>query len=254
METFDPNQDKLSCIINPVDYVYIPKEVTYADLKNVPLLETPKKNENMVNLSDPEYQIPNMYIDGMDDTKSQINNESIPVRLEVAQKLIAVNKKLKHIKPDHEIVVTYWFRTLEVQQKKFEEISNKIRAANPSMSLDQILEETHKLIAVPEVSWHPTWGAVDVIIRNTQTWQIVDFGHKIYDWDAPWIETFASVSEEQKEWRMLLRSLMMKQEFVPFDGEWWHFSYWDKERAKYTWNPWALYGQMTVEQFLSLLQ
>jgi hypothetical protein len=41
---------------------------------------------------------------------------------------------------------------LEVQQKKFEEISNKIRAANPSMSLDQILEETHKLIAVPEVS------------------------------------------------------------------------------------------------------
>ena len=44
--------------------------------------------------------------------------------------------------------------------------------------------------------------------------------------------------------RMLLRAVMMSAGFAPFVGEWWHFSYGDKEWAKYVGNEVAPYDQL----------
>jgi D-alanyl-D-alanine dipeptidase len=45
---------------------------------------------------------------------------------------------------------------------------------------------------------------------------------------------------------MLLRSVMLQAGFAPFDGEWWHFSYGDREWAYYYKKKYALYSQVSL--------
>jgi len=45
--------------------------------------------------------------------------------------------------------------------------------------------------------------------------------------------------------RILLRYLLKKQGFAPYDGEWWHFSYGDREWAFYYKKKNAIYGQVS---------
>jgi D-alanyl-D-alanine dipeptidase len=82
-----------------------------------------------------------------------------------------------------------------------------------------------------------------------QEWKILDFWSPMYDYSIPWYETFAAcIDEKSKKNRMLLREVMMQEWFAPFDGEYRHFSYGDKEWAYY-YNQWyALYDQITLEQ------
>jgi D-alanyl-D-alanine dipeptidase len=44
--------------------------------------------------------------------------------------------------------------------------------------------------------------------------------------------------------RQLLRYVMLSAGFAPFDGEWWHFSYGDREWAFYYKKPYAIYNQL----------
>ena len=51
---------------------------------------------------------------------------------------------------------------------------------------------------------------------------------------------------------MLLRKIMMQVGFAPYDAEWWHFSYGDREWAFYCKKPYALYDQITKEKIQKL--
>ena len=68
---------------------------------------------------------------------------------------------------------------------------------------------------------------------------IADFsqGEKILTF-YPWI------TPKVRQNRLLLRRLLTKQGFAPFDGEWWHFSYGDREWAKYYEKEEAIYDQI----------
>jgi D-alanyl-D-alanine dipeptidase len=44
--------------------------------------------------------------------------------------------------------------------------------------------------------------------------------------------------------RQILRACMIKAGFAPFDGEWWHFSFGDREWACYFNQPTAIYSQL----------
>lgn len=92
----------------------------------------------------------------------------------------------------------------------------------------------HEKIAVPEVAGHPTGGAVDVTIYDMENQKELDFGSKIHDFSSDVCYTFyKNISDDEKENRMLLRHLMLNEGFAPYDGEWWHFSYGDREWAFY---------------------
>lgn len=92
----------------------------------------------------------------------------------------------------------------------------------------------HEKIAVPEVAGHPTGGAVDVTIYDMENQKELDFGSKIHDFSSDICYTFyKNISDDEKENRMLLRHLMLNEGFAPYDGEWWHFSYGDREWAFY---------------------
>jgi D-alanyl-D-alanine dipeptidase len=135
--------------------------------------------------------------------------------------------------------VVYGYRSLSIQTKLFNENKERISA---TLSGNELLEATHNIIAVPEVSGHPTGGAVDIQI--TKAGKPLDFGTKIWEFNNNSFVFSPFISVEAKENRMLLRGLMMKAGFAPFDGEWWHFSYGDKEWARYYGKPHAIYDQV----------
>lgn len=167
----------------------------------------------------------------------------IPIRKSVYYRLREAAKQLKKINFNYKLIVVYGFRALEIQEQYFNEIYNKVKCKFSDKM--ELYEYIHEKIAVPEVSGHPTGGAVDIAIYDETNKSIIDFGSQILDWDNEkccYINT--EISDNAKNNREMLRKLMMEQEFAPYDGEWWHFSYGDKEWAFYYGKNSALYNQV----------
>lgn len=139
---------------------------------------------------------------------------------------------------------------LKCKKKYYNEEKEKIIMSGKPIPVGSSLdEEVHRLIAVPSVAGHPTGGAVDVVIVDKNSNTPIDFGSKIYDFKTKDCYTFSPyISEEAKKNRMLLRNAMMSQGFAPFDGEWWHFSYGDKEWAFYYKKDGAIYTQKQLSE------
>lgn len=84
---------------------------------------------------------------------------------------------------------------------------------------------------------------------NTETKKPLDFGSEIYDYTKILYPTFTKgISKNAKQNRMMLRNVMIKAGFAPYDGEWWHFSYGDREWAYYYRKKYAIYKQLSVQE------
>ena len=89
---------------------------------------------------------------------------------------------------------------------------------------------------------HPTGEAIDLTI--TCDGKEVDMGGKIADFSVPeLLPTYSQqITIEQSNWRIFLHDLMVAEGFAPFYGEWWHFSYGDREWAVFYEHPAAIYS------------
>lgn len=158
--------------------------------------------------------------------------ESVLAKLQQAANLLAkANQELQ-------LQVVYGYRALSVQQKLFLTYRKQLKSTYSGEALD---EATHRLIAVPEIAGHPTGGAVDIQITNADV--SIDMGTNIWEFVKDSFMFSPFIHQEARDNRLLLRSIMMDVDFAPFDGEWWHFSYGDKEWAAYYKKPFAIYDQ-----------
>jgi len=165
--------------------------------------------------------------------------EKVYVRKSVAERLGHAASFLAEEDSNLQLLVAYGYRALEIQKRNFEAEKKKLENR---YSGEELLAATHRLIAVPEVAGHPAGAAVDILI--TQDGKPLEFGTNIWEF-KPDSYTFSPfISDEAKCNRQLLRSVMMNAGFAPFNGEWWHFSYGDKEWAKYYNQPTAMYEQI----------
>ena len=172
--------------------------------------------------------------------------KKIAVRLTVYEKLKKVAQELKKYNKNYKLIVVFGFRDMKLQEKYFYEILEKVK--NNFSDKIEMYEYIHEKIAVPEVAGHPTGGAVDVAIYDDEKGEILDFGSKILDWDTIKCHYYSDeISKEAIENRKFLRKIMLKENFAPYDGEWWHFSYGDKEWAFYYKKDKALYNQVNAE-------
>ena len=168
---------------------------------------------------------------------------NIIVRESVYKKLCAADRAMKK-RPEYQtcqLVVTYGYRSLEIQTALWNQIYEQIKMEYPEENENEIREIVHTKIAYPEVAGHPTGGAVDVVIYDFEKEAFLDFGTEVGDLtttDAYYQSD--AVSETAKKHRADLREFMCKQGFAPYDGEWWHFSYGDRE--------WAYYYQRRAER------
>lgn len=222
--------------------------VKYRDLTEIPVSES---GENFSMLSAEGNGLVGQYATLVD---MQADFPKIPVRSSVHLKLNRVNEAIQTDFPTRQLVVTYGYRSLEVQTRYFQEQMDLFTQRDIPQG-STIEEEVHRLIAVPSVAGHPTGGAVDVMIVDTETKMPLDFGTAIYDFstkDAYALSPY--ISQEAQNNRRLLRDAMMSQGFAPYDGEWWHFSFGDKEWAFYYQQPCAMYEQKRCNDVLRQLK
>ncbi len=151
--------------------------------------------------------------------------------------------RLRATHPDCELQLLYAYRSLTAQREGFAQSRARAQAAHPDWTDDALDEEAHLFAALPAVAGHPTGGAVDVTILRRGT--ALDMGTGYGDWASPLIHTFADgLSPSQSTHRALLREVMVAAGFAPFNGEWWHFSFGDREWAAVWEPPFAPYTQV----------
>lgn len=176
------------------------------------------------------------------------------VRRTVAQKLADVNGRLRK-KYNLMIKVVYGYRAPEVQARYFNKRRAEINLANPGMSSEELDAYTHSFVAVPDVAGHTTGGAVDITLINAAG-EPCNMGTAIADYsDENRIKTFSdSISSDQQKLRIILLSEMKDAGFAPFLGEWWHFSYGDKEWAAFYNRPAALYSSFDMQKTATVMK
>ncbi len=203
--------------------------VKYKDLKTINKISDKYANEELIGLPNTGNTLIGKYLTNLNELEF---SDKVMIRKSLKEKLENVDKELKKINKNYQLIVAYGYRALSKQKKYFNE---EIKKAEKLFSnKDELYEYVHEKIAVPEVAGHPTGGAVDVTIYDMENQKELDFGSKIHDFSSDVCYTFyKNISDDEKENRMLLRHLMLNEGFAPYDGEWWHFSYGDREWAFY---------------------
>ncbi len=170
----------------------------------------------------------------------ELTGHIIYIRDTLAKKLTVVNGKLQP--RGYQLKVVYGYRHPTVQKKYFNQEREKIKHDFPEYTGSQIDRYAHNFVAIPDVAGHPAGAAVDLTIITREGIEL-DMATKIADYtDSSKIITYATtINEDQMNHRLLLHDLMVEQGFAPFYGEWWHFSYGDREWAAF-YNKKALYG------------
>ena len=160
-------------------------------------------------------------------------------RLKVAAKLLALRK------PGYKLLVVYAYRHPLVQKRYFLKRRREL-ALEKSLSGEALDELTHNFVAFPSVAGHPCGAAIDLSIIGPKG--PLDMGTAIADFaQENKIVTYNRyISTIQKRNRLLLRSVMLEAGFAPFDGEWWHFSYGDREWAYYYKRSHSLYKSIVL--------
>src|SRR3989344_411331 len=174
--------------------------------------------------------------------------EKIVVRNSVAEKLAVAQQKLSEIYRDYQLHVAYGYRTPEIQEQSYQRKRQEL--SRPDLSDGELTEQTHTFVAFPEVAGHPTGGAIDVTLINRLTGKELPMGCHISDFSKPELmATFATgLRITEKENRLLLHNLLKELGFAPFYGEWWHFSYGDREWAFFYDQPTSLYSPVSLDQ------
>ncbi len=185
-------------------------------------------------------------IDVVDNGEKLVSfQDNFLLRENVVKKLKQVEIQLQSINPNYVIQVLSGFRDMSKQIKMFKNQLSLISQKRFYQNSVDLYEKVHQYIAVPSVAGHPTGGAVDLLIINKNTNKPINFGSNYLDFNDSNIKYFSKlITNQEKENRKLLRQIMIQNEFAPFDGEWWHFSYGDKEWAFYYKKPNAIYNQL----------
>jgi D-alanyl-D-alanine dipeptidase len=175
--------------------------------------------------------------------------DKLLLRKNVCERLAVAQENLSAHMEGYRLVLTYAYRSMDIQRASFEKMKKELGFGERTDP--EALERTHHFIAVPEVSGHPTGGAVDLLIVDARGAPL-DFGTDMHALEkssyaySPFISDVATVN------RKLLRCIMQEAGFAPYDGEWWHFSYGDREWAAYYGEEVAFYGQLEAENVISL--
>jgi D-alanyl-D-alanine dipeptidase len=213
--------------------------------KDVKIIECDEPLVNMKNIH-PKIHIQSMYYEWNIPTAL----ESIHVRQDVANKLIAVAENL----PEH-IHLLLWdgWRPVTVQQALFDDYVRTLSNKHPSLSIERLQYMALDFVSLPSKnplcpSTHATGGAIDLTLcdRNSKPLNLGtafdDFTDKANTRYLE-IENIKEKSFADKEAQNLRRILfheMTKVGFTNFHNEWWHYDYGNQwwaiikgEEAKY---------------------
>lgn len=213
------------------------KMLKYADYADVPVVESEEEVLFEALRSQGVLQV-----EHLDRQMIELTGDKVYVRRPLVDLLYWAGQELKTLDRSLTLKVVYGFRALEVQTELFE--TTKTKLAEQYSDETELVEATHRTFAVPSVAGRPTGGAVGVDVLRAG--EPVDMGTAILDARRDSFTFSPFISRAAWENRQLLRRAMMAAGFAPYDGEWWHFSYGDKEWARYHRKSGALYDQISL--------
>jgi len=178
------------------------------------------------------------------------------VRTEVALMLIRAQHWIQLRRPNVQLCLLYGYRHPDIQKSLFDKKWSELTSQFPDYSYDELYHLANLQIAAPEVAGHPTGGAVDVSLLMGDN--VLPFGTNptVFDEVIPpeKFQTFSALAlPEERGNRLFLREAMMQQGFAPFNGEWWHFSYGDRDWAHFYNKPAAIYGAVSFDEVSELI-
>ncbi|MCL9684851.1 M15 family metallopeptidase [Legionella maioricensis] len=145
------------------------------------------------------------------------------------------------------------FRSLELQRTLFDTRFAKVKYQHPGWSPEQLFTETIKLVSPlinldgsHNIPPHSTGGAIDVYLIDDQG-DAINMGIHPKDWmedmDGSVSLTAAKIiSEEAKQNRKIMSTVLDAVGFVNYPTEYWHWSYGDRYWAYHKQKPHAIYG------------
>lgn len=145
------------------------------------------------------------------------------------------------------------YRSLDLQQKIFDERYNLLRKANPHWSHEQVFTESTKFVSPvvnidgsKNIPPHSTGAAIDVYLVD-QHGKVVDMGIHLddtyQDLTGDYCKTDSQIIPEQaKKYREIMGAALQKVGFINYPTEYWHWSYGDRYWAHQTQQQHALYG------------
>lgn len=147
------------------------------------------------------------------------------------------------------------YRSLDLQQKIFEERYNSLHHANPKLTHQQIFIESTKFVSPvinldgsKNIPPHATGAAIDVYLIDREG-KVVDMGIHLDDTYQDLKGTYcktdsAVISAKAKEYRKIMGNALQAVGFVNYPTEYWHWSYGDRYWAYQTHQPFAIYGTL----------
>jgi len=84
--------------------------------------------------------------------------------------------------------------------------------------------DTFKLGYIASLSSHSRGSTIDLTLLDMATGREVDMGSPFDLFDEVSHPSYTGITDEQFRMRMLLQQTMVRNGFVPYDCEWWHFT------------------------------
>ena len=126
------------------------------------------------------------------------------LRLKTVNALIEANKKF--LEKGYKIKIFDCYRPLDIQKKMWKIVANPKYVANPDKG-----------------SIHNRGGAVDITLVDSFGKEL-DMGTPFDFFGIEASHNYPNVSEEVKQNRILLKTIMTSSGFNSFDSEWWHYN------------------------------
>ncbi len=126
------------------------------------------------------------------------------LRLKTVNALVEVSKKF--MEKGYRIKIFDCYRPLDIQKKMWKIVSNPEYVANPAKG-----------------SIHNRGGAVDITLVDSNGKEL-EMGTSFDFFGIEASHNYQNVSQEVKQNRMVLKTIMVNSGFNSFDSEWWHYN------------------------------
>lgn len=148
------------------------------------------------------------------------------------------------------------YRSLELQQRLFDDRFAIIQKRYPDWSHEQQFFETHQMVAptinldgTKNIPSHATGGAIDVYLIDDDD-SAIDMGIHPKDWmldhdGSLSLPDSKLISAEAKKNRAIMSDALTRVGFANLATEYWHWSYGDRYWACYFEKPAAIYGSLS---------
>ena len=177
-----------------------------------------ENKEPLVKISTSKMLVVNLYPEVKNSLR--LPNGVAIIRKAVGEKLIKVAKNLPK---DYKLVIIDAYRPLNVQIKQFSRCYNKMLRKYKNSSI--AIEKASIFVAPPEIAPHCTGGAVDVCLSFKG--KLLDFGTLYAEKNDYSFSGCLTIPKKAKNNREILFKAMLKENFVNYPSEWWHWSYVD---------------------------